>query len=419
VKIVKVKIWFFVLFTAFLLGLIFFGPKFFVASLSAPTDEIAPQQAVDLEDDPPLVEAVIESSLSLEDQLDEIAEKLDIIQQQVNEMVAKQAAASESEASLALSEREEDKEEQEKKLDEEKKENEPKDEKMGEQKLVFAQILISDAQSAIENRFIKLYNPTEFSIDLTGWYLQRKTQGADSWGSLVSSTKFQNKIIMPNSYFLISRTNALADIFLEDLTITENNSLALKNPNGEVSSEFLTLPLPAPPVTSGGGSSEPVFVYPKILISEVQLNPIEQRFIELYNPTENNVSLTGWYLQRKTETSESWNSSVSSTKFEGKTISAKGFFLISRTELKADILLESLTLTKNNSFVIKNPNREISDELSLKASGNPETGKSLCRKSNTLEFVICSLTPKAENQEWIDLPANDSGDYFLDSGDYH
>jgi hypothetical protein len=99
-----------------------------------------------------------------------------------------------------------------------------------------AKILISEIQTfPTENRFIELYNPNNFSIDLTNWYIQRKTQSGTSFGSLVSKTHFEGKTVNANSYFLISR-NALnsADIVLSDLTLTESNVVQLKNSNGEV-----------------------------------------------------------------------------------------------------------------------------------------------------------------------------------------
>ena len=99
-----------------------------------------------------------------------------------------------------------------------------------------AKILINEIQAyPTGNRFIELYNPNNFSVDLTNRYLQRKIQTGGSFDSLVSKTYFEGKVINANSYFLISR-NALngADIVLDNLTITESNVIQFKNSNGEI-----------------------------------------------------------------------------------------------------------------------------------------------------------------------------------------
>lgn len=116
-------------------------------------------------------------------------------------------------------------------------------------------------------------------------------------------------------------------------------------------------------VSSDGGATP--IIYPKILISEIQISPIEQRFVKLYNPNNYEVNLTGWYLQRKTATGSDYSSFATKNDFENKTILASGYFLISRSLPNSDILIDDLTITENNSFALKNPSREISDELVL------------------------------------------------------
>lgn len=151
----------------------------------------------------------------------------------------------------------------------------------------------------------------------------------------------------------------------------------------------------------------------KILIAEVQIFPREERFIELYNPNNEDIDLTGWYIQRKTESASSWNSFVSSSRFKGKTIKAKSHFLISGFEKRGDIVMK-LTLTENNSLVLKNPKRKIIDllgwgrtapEFENSPALNPDAQKSLQRKrdqktgeykdndNNASDFIIASPTP--------------------------
>lgn len=120
--------------------------------------------------------------------------------------------------------------------------------------------------------------------------------------------------------------------------------------------------------SSGGGgvilSTPIVIVYPKILISEIQIEPIGQRFIELYNPNNKSVDLTGWYIQRKTKGATSWGSLVAKTNFSGKTIPAKSYFLIaSSPDFSLDMLIDNLTLTQDNAIVLKSPKGEEVDKI--------------------------------------------------------
>ncbi|MFA6306451.1 MAG: lamin tail domain-containing protein [Patescibacteria group bacterium] len=97
-------------------------------------------------------------------------------------------------------------------------------------------ILISEIQIyPTESRFIELYNPNSLPVDLTNWYLQRKTQSGASFSSLISKTYFSGKIIGANSYFLISRSSLDgSDIVLSGLTLSEANIIQLKDANGDV-----------------------------------------------------------------------------------------------------------------------------------------------------------------------------------------
>ena len=102
--------------------------------------------------------------------------------------------------------------------------------------LVFAGVVISEVKLLpIEDRFIKLYNQDNFDVDLTNWYIQRKTQNGAKFDSLVTSTFFKDKVIKAGSYFLISRSSTeSSDIILDNLTLTESNAIQIKNLNEEV-----------------------------------------------------------------------------------------------------------------------------------------------------------------------------------------
>jgi DNA/RNA endonuclease YhcR with UshA esterase domain len=97
-------------------------------------------------------------------------------------------------------------------------------------------ILINEIQIyPTEYRFIELYNPNDFSINLTNWYLQRKTKSGSSFSSSVSKTYFENQTIPAHGYFVISRNYAEnVDVVFSSLTLTEFNVLQLKNSNAEI-----------------------------------------------------------------------------------------------------------------------------------------------------------------------------------------
>lgn len=101
-------------------------------------------------------------------------------------------------------------------------------------------ILISEVQIAglldSKGSFIELYNPNGRDIDLTGWHIQRKTKSGSTYSTFASKDLFSGKTITAQGYFLIARQeyfNDSADIFVNS-PLTENNSLILKNSNGEI-----------------------------------------------------------------------------------------------------------------------------------------------------------------------------------------
>lgn len=352
--------------------------------------------------------------------LDDIAEKIDILQQQVNELTKE---SQDSEKTEEIEENEEKKEV--------KEENENEyDEEVEETAIVYSKVLIHETKiSPIEQRFISLYNPNDAAVDLTGWYLQRKTATGSDYTSCVSKNDFFGKTILPGGYFLISRENSSADIFMPDLVLTESNYLTLKNPRGEISDTAKTASENFI-VASGSSGSGSRPVYSKILISEVQIAGLteeKEEFVELYNPNNADVDLTDWYLHRKTETGSNYSTFVSNNLFSGKKIEAMGYFLIAREESSfagsADITTDS-SLGNNgsaSSLALKNPNGEISDKLgfgsaqdfeSAPAAG-PEKGQSIGRKqdainnieqdtdNNLTDFEAQNPTPKALNITYI------------------
>lgn len=134
------------------------------------------------------------------------------------------------------------------------------------------------------------------------------------------------------------------------------------------------------------------FVYPsfalaEIVISEIQILPTENRFVELFNNGDSDVELTGFYLQRKTPSSDAFSSMVSSTNFEGRTIKAGDYFVISKSSnVLNSFVFDKLTITESNQIVLKNNKQQVVSSVSL--DGFP--GCNLCI-SNPPESKSVSL----------------------------
>ncbi len=146
-----------------------------------------------------------------------------------------------------------------------------------------------------------------------------------------------------------------------------------------------------------------------ILISEIQIYPIENRFIEFYNPNDSSVDLTDWYLQRKTQAGSSFSSLVSKTYFNGKTIDANSYFLISRSSFpNSDIILSSLTLSEANTLQLKDANGDVVDKVGW---GEANDCQGSCALSPTERQ---SLQRKFENNNFINT-GNNGEDFKIES----
>ncbi|MFH1968588.1 MAG: lamin tail domain-containing protein [bacterium] len=334
---------------------------------------------------------------AVQDQLDDIAEKLDIISQQISDL-SNLTDNVDSEILLPEPEQSEESEaEAEVEIEEEAQpelpiiKSEPKIAVSGG-KPNYLKILISEVQVAGKDdekqEFVELYNPNNNQdIELTGWYLQKKTAGSSNWSTYASKNLFSGKTIFANGYFLIARTEyylASADIFT-DGSITADNSFALKNPNGEISDKLgfglaqepELLPAPNPSagqsvgriVLDDGSEWETdnnfndfelqtptprmkniTYVAPEvlpedsltpvlenILINEIQVEgeSVNDDWVELYNPNDISVSLNGWSIQRASSTGKIYR--VKNFDNEA-TILGKSYFLIVRSTAREELL---------------------------------------------------------------------------------
>lgn len=135
-------------------------------------------------------------------------------------------------------------------------------------------------------------------------------------------------------------------------------------------------------------------VYPKLLITEIMTasgSSTKDEFVELYNPQDQAIGLTDWYLQKETKSGSSLSSFVPKSLLAGHSISAHGYFVIAHPSSSFIYNVGSDEgLSDHNTIILKNPNGEIVDkvgwgEASDKEGGaalNPEPGESLSRVFN-------------------------------------
>lgn len=163
------------------------------------------------------------------------------------------------------------------------------------------------------------------------------------------------------------------------------------------------------------------FASADVFINEIQINPTDERFIELYNSSDSPVSLDGWYIQRRTSTSQTFTSLLSKTYFEGVIIKGGDYLLISRSDTyNADIIFDSLTITDSNTIKIKNSAGEVVDKLGFgivsdcdsNCAPNPSIGKSIQKTSDG--WIIGSKTPDMANIDDSDA-SGEEDTYVLDN----
>lgn len=91
--------------------------------------------------------------------------------------------------------------------------------------------------------FVELYNPNLEMVDLTDYYIQRKTEGAKDFSTYVSHDLLAGKKIEAQNYFLIANTSSTFATSADVVTtypLTENNTLVLKEPKQEIVDQVST-----------------------------------------------------------------------------------------------------------------------------------------------------------------------------------
>jgi hypothetical protein len=169
---------------------------------------------------------------------------------------------------------------------------------------------------------------------------------------------------------------------------------------------------------------------PKILISEIQIDTTissSYDFVELYNPNNFDIDISGFQLKKKASTGSETSIRVFPT---GNKILAQSYFLWTNSNYALSGLISAdatstQTLAKNNSLALFDKNRNLLDAVAWGSSTNPfvesspfsqNPGKDqgLGRKwiegtgyqdtdNNSVDFEIQSPTPKAKNETFRDI----------------
>ncbi len=311
---------------------------------------------------------------------------------------------------------------------------------------IYLKILISEVQiggrTDSKEEFVELYNPNDSDVDLTDWYIHRKTKTGSDYSTFTANSLFSGKKIVTKGYFLIARqdyfTNS-ADIFIDN-SLTEDNSLVLKNPSGEISDkvgwglaqDFETVPTqnssagqsigrktiqglpldehdtdnnsldfelnnPTPKVqnkTYIAPLPEEILPPQKILINEIQIDSIigtggtDDDWVELYNPNNVDVDISQWSIQRSPATG-----AISKKNFEsGNKILANGYFLIVRSTAKQELLdladmkssilqlspISTVFLVRNQEIIEDGNDLDIVDKVGFSENAfSPETAATI------------------------------------------
>jgi predicted extracellular nuclease len=134
-----------------------------------------------------------------------------------------------------------------------------------------------------------------------------------------------------------------------------------------------------------------------VVISEVLLGTTgagENEFIEIYNPMETPVDISGWVISKKTANADVASQSALATIPTGTQVKGHGYYLIAHSSYSgttpASLIYTENAVASNNTIYLKNSGGTVVDKLGLgstndaegSSKGNPSTGSSAERKAN-------------------------------------
>ncbi|MEK7580127.1 MAG: lamin tail domain-containing protein, partial [Patescibacteria group bacterium] len=141
-----------------------------------------------------------------------------------------------------------------------------------------------------------------------------------------------------------------------------------------------------------------------LVITEIQSAgqiSVDDEFIELYNPTNQAIDLTGYILKKKTNSGNE-NTLVAASRFSGKTIASQRYLLLARQDKYQGQILpdifwpSSYNLSPDNTLLLYDASGGIIDKVGWgsavdfegSAISNSETGKSLERRKDNNNFYL-------------------------------
>lgn len=111
--------------------------------------------------------------------------------------------------------------------------------------IIHANVVIKEVNlDPVGERFIKLYNNSDSSQDLTKWSIKRKSSGGIEY-PLLASSRLEGKIIEGNSYFFIVNENTYTGDIIPDATwaksytFSDNNTVLLYDQNNKLIDNFI------------------------------------------------------------------------------------------------------------------------------------------------------------------------------------
>ena len=144
-----------------------------------------------------------------------------------------------------------------------------------------------------------------------------------------------------------------------------------------------------------------------VVISEVLVGSTgagENEFIEIYNPMETPVDISGWVVSRKTASADIASQSALAAIPASTQLKGHGFYLIAHESYtgtaSADLKYADNSIASNNTIYLKNNGGTLVDKLGFgttndaenTAKGNPSTGASAERKANATSTATTLAT---------------------------
>lgn len=252
--------------------------------------------------------------------------------------------------------------------------------------IIINEILPNPSGDEAVSEFIEIYNPNDISIELQGWLVKDASQS----GQYI----FPQKTLAPHSYLTVYRSSfgfALNNSGDETVSLIAPNTQIKSTISYESAPEDLSYNYDTPnwyweiPTPDNQNAENPLTKdYPDIYLNEILPNPIDDEntdeFIELYNSTNEPVSLKNWIIKDASQTG--------SYTFNTQEIAPRSYFVIYRSDF-------GFALNNSGSEIVSliAPNNKV---VSLMSYSETREGISLNRD---LQWYFAEATPLAKNAD--------------------